>query len=87
MVGTIVTVVFQLIEWWLKRQSDNAQALSDFYKFVHTVNVNYMDGVAAGKAWRDQAKALADELDRRAKPPDDGMVPLVGGGPKPEGKA
>lgn len=67
MLGTIITIVLQLVEMWLKHQSNNDQALSDFYKFVHTVNVNYLDSVAAGKAWRDQAKTLADELDRRLK--------------------
>lgn len=66
--ASIISVVLMVVEWWLKKQKDNAAALAAFYKFVHSANVNYLDGVVAGRTWRRQAGELAAELDKRGAP-------------------
>jgi hypothetical protein len=63
MVGTIVEVVLLFLRWYFKKQDNDAEAMKQFYKFVHSVNSNYIESSKAEKIWKDQAEELNKILD------------------------
>ena len=60
---TIIEVLLLIAKWWFGKQVNNAEAMKLFYKFVHSVNANYMNSGVADEKWKKQANELNKILD------------------------
>lgn len=60
MVAGIINLVLVGLEWWLKRQLNNAEALKQFYAFVHSMDGKTLPTVKLGQSYREQVKRLQE---------------------------
>jgi len=66
---SIIDVVLLFLQWWFKKQMNDAESMELFYKFVHTVNNNYLNSNVADQLWKKQAEELKKILDTKFKHP------------------
>jgi hypothetical protein len=59
----IIEVILLFLKWWFEKQTNNAEAMKLFYKFVHEINCNYMNSGMAEEKWKKQGDELAKLLD------------------------
>ena len=62
----IIELILLIARWWFQKQSNNADALRLFYRFVHSVNSNYLNSAAAADEWKRQAIELQKVLDNKS---------------------
>lgn len=57
-VKMIAEIAIMFLKWYFEKVVNDADAMKQFYKFVHSVNANYMNSGVAEEKWQKQADDL-----------------------------
>lgn len=54
----IIELVLLVLKWLLLKTENEAEAMRLFYKFVHSINANYLNSASADESLKKQAEEL-----------------------------